>query len=453
MRPSDLIRSRAFRLALFYVALFGISMSLLLGFVYWTAGSYLESHVDEFVQSEIDTLLADEAVDGREGLLGLIERRIAADEPHRWRYAVADASGRIVAGNLEQWPTQRPDTAGWYTLSDERAADEGRIRARAAAMAGGARLFVGLDDYELQELREALGGAMSAGLAVVLALAIGGGVLAAWLSLRQVEQINRAARQIMAGSMDKRMPVTGSGDEFDQLAYNINHMLDRINQLMQAVQGVADNIAHDLRAPLSRHRARLDSARNELGGDELTRTFVERSIEDVDSILQTFNSLLRIASVESGAARANFTELDLVDLVRDAEQMFEPVAADKSITLRAHDVQSATVFGHRDLLFQTLANLIDNAIKHSPRGSSVEISLRLLEDHVRLSVSDNGPGIPQAARKDVFRRLYRLDASRSTPGTGLGLSLVRSVAALHEGECRLEDNEPGTRAVLILKSR
>lgn len=447
MHPNELLRSRAFRLALFYTALFGISVALLLAFIYWTAGRFVSGNVDEFVLSEIAMYEADFQVDGPAGVQGLMRERTEADRSGRWIYLYQDASGRKLAGTLDAWPENAQGPDGFLTIPSGRGEPD-LIRAREARLPDGSRLLVGLDDYEATEIREGLARAIGLGVAIMLVLAIGGGALVSHASLRQVERINAVIHQIVRGDLQGRVPVFGSGDEFDRLGRNINNMLERIQELMRTVKGITDDVAHDLRLPLARHRARLETALARPPAEPELQRFLGRSIDEVDSILSTFSSLLRIANVESGALRSSFAELDLAALVRDAEQLFEPMAAARPVSLTVHSVPRLVMRGNRDLLFQALSNLLDNAIKFSAEGGRVELRLAREAGTAILEVADSGPGIPVHEREKVFERFYRLDHSRSTPGSGLGLSLVRAVAVLHEATCRIEDNAPGARIVL-----
>jgi signal transduction histidine kinase len=447
----QLLRSRALRLALLYAGLFGISITALLGFIYLIAGNYVKSHVDEFVVSELEMLIADYEIDGLGGVTGLINSRDASDRNNHWLYLFVDASGKHLAGDSDAWPKATPGPDGFLTLPARKGA--GTIRARSAHFPDGSQILVGLNDYEVGEMRSALARSMGFGLGAMLLLAIGGGVLVTLATLRQIESINRVTHDIMAGDLKQRVPVGDSADEFDALGRNINAMLDRIGTLMEAVRGVTDNIAHDLRLPLARLRARLEASLSDGGNrDDLERA-IGHSIDEVDSILLTFGALLRIANVESGRLRESFTDVDLSRIALDAEQLFEPIASagDKTLAIAIeHDVH---VEGSRDLLFQALANLIDNALKYTPEHGRILIELTTRGDVVHLVVADNGPGVAPDQREKVFQRLYRVDPSRSTAGNGLGLSLVRAVALLHDGSCEIGDNEPGARVVLRLPLR
>jgi signal transduction histidine kinase len=451
MRALQLLRSRALRLALLYAALFGVSITALLGFIYLIAGNYVKSHVDEFVSSELEMLEADYEIDGLDGVIGLINSRDASDRNNHWLYLYVDKNGKHIAGDSDPWPVAAPGTDGFLTLPARTGA--GRIRAREAHFPDGSKILVGLNDYEVGEMRSALARSMGFGLGAMLLLAIGGGVLVTMATLRQIESINRVTHDIMAGDLRQRVPVGGSNDEFDALGRNINAMLDRIGVLMEAIRGVTDNIAHDLRLPLARLRARLEASLSDGGNRDNLERAIGHSIEEVDSILLTFGALLRIANVESGRLRESFTDVDLSAIALDAEQLFEPIASAEGKLLEISVEQRVHVDGSRDLLFQALANLVDNALKYTPEGGRISIELSTRHDVVQLAVADNGPGVALEEREKVFQRLYRVDPSRSTAGNGLGLSLVRAVALLHDGSCEIEDNQPGARVVLRLPLR
>lgn len=449
MRLGELVRSRTFRLVLINTGVFGAA-SLLLLTIKALASRHVSSHVDEFVSSEIELFVADYRIDGPRGVLELVQSRDAADHGNHWLYLLVDARGRRIAGDEHDWPRGAPGADGSYTLPSHNGR-AGDVRARIAHFPDGSRLLVGLNDYEVTEVRRALGRAIALGLVGMLLFAVVAGLLVTMAALRQLESINRVTHTIMLGDLEGRVPVSAGNDEYAKLGRNINAMLDRIRELMQTVQGVTDNIAHDLRLPLARLRGRLDrAARDDLDVPAL-RANTESAIEEIDSILRTFGALLRITHVESGALRQSFTPVDLSAIARDAEELFEPIASASGHELRSVIEPDVRLAGSRDLLFQALSNLLDNALKYSPPGSPIEIGLRRRDEAtVELWIADRGPGIPPAERQKVFQRMYRLDPSRSTPGNGLGLALVRAVATLHDGHCEIEDNAPGTRVCLRL---
>jgi signal transduction histidine kinase len=285
---------------------------------------------------------------------------------------------------------------------------------------------------------------------VILGLTLLGGLLMSRSVLRRVDAINRTSKEIMSGDLSRRIPVSRRGDEFDQLAENLNAMLDQIERLLAAMKEVSDNIAHDLRSPLARLRSRLEVTLMEDPDDAAYRETIGRTIEEADGLLKTFNGLLSIAQAEAGAARAGFAPVDLATLVADVAELYEPLAEDLGLALAVEVDEAGTIRGDRNLLFQALANLVDNALKYSPPESRVTLRLARQADRVALSVSDHGPGIPAEARARVKERFVRLESSRSTPGSGLGLSLVAAVAELHGGTLELADNGPGLIARLEL---
>jgi signal transduction histidine kinase len=283
------------------------------------------------------------------------------------------------------------------------------------------------------------------GIALLLALLVG--VLMSTSVLRRVESINSTTRQIMSGDLSRRVESRGSGDEFDQLADNLNRMLEEIERLMEGIRHVADNIAHDLRTPLTRLRNALEEAERE-SDPETARQLVQTAIAGADQLLETFRALLRIARLEAGGYEVEHKPIRLNELVDDALDLYQAVAEEKNIELVSRSQGLATVDGDRDLLFQLLANLIDNAVKYTPEGGRVVVGLEVEGDSVALSVADSGPGIPEAMRSRVLERFFRMDSARNEPGNGLGLSLVSVVARQHRADLALTDNAPGLKVTL-----
>jgi signal transduction histidine kinase len=359
-------------------------------------------------------------------------------------------------GNLDRWPGGFPNADGWIHFRlRERGPDrteEHAARAQVFRLQGDLRLLVGRDVRDLEATRGLILDALTWGLALTAGLALVGGWLMTSRVVRRIEAINQTSRDIMEGDLSRRIPLGGSGDDFDQLADGLNRMLSRIETLMAGVRQVSDNIAHDLRTPLTRLRTKLEVLRAELesalGDGHPTSAAVEETIADADVMLTTFNALLRIARIESGSQRAGFAEVDLAPLAQDVAELYEPVAADKDQTLLVEVPRSALVIGDRDLLFQALGNLVDNAVKYTPEGGRVTLRIRPLADTIAVEVTDSGPGIPPELRGEVFRRFFRADHSRSTPGSGLGLSLVQAVIQLHGASIELGDNGPGLRVTV-----
>ena len=450
MKPRRLLKSATFRLALIYMLLFGGSVAVLLGFLYWATVGVLSEQVDETIQADIKGLAEQYERRGTPGIAAIIGERVRNDPGGRTVYLLTDPLRRPLVGNLSGWPTVFPDEDGWITFElVDRDTPDGKphpARARRFVLQGGLNLLVGREVRELERIRRMIVNAMVWGIGITLALAFAGGIAMSRSTARRIETINQTSRDIMSGDLDRRIPSGGTGDEFDQLADSLNDMLDRIQGLMEGLRHVSDNIAHDLRTPLTRLRGRLEDLDNHaLDGEERTRR-IDAAVAEADGLLAIFNALLRITQIEAGVQRDKFTTVDLSEVVRDVAELYEPVAQAKSLVFTSLSDGESAVTGDRDLLFQAIANLADNAIKYTPDGGSVTLQ----SSGKSVTVADTGPGVPDVAREDVFRRFHRLEASRNAPGSGLGLSLVKAVAQLHGGDIRLEDNRPGLRAVLTI---
>ena len=450
MIPARLLKSATFRLAFLYMLLFGGSVALLLGFLYWATVGVLSEQVDETIQADIKGLAEQYKQRGVRGIAAIIDERVRKDPGGRTVYLLTDPTRRPLVGNLSGWPTATPDDDGWiaFELLDRDTAD-GRphlARARRFVLQGGLNLLVGREVRELERTRHMIINAMIWRIAITLALALAGGIAMSRGTARRIEAINQTSRDIMSGDLDRRIPAGGTNDEFDQLAGNLNTMLDRIQGLMEGLRHVSDNIAHDLRTPLTRLRGRLEELDDRaLSASERSRR-IDAAVAEADALLSMFNALLRITQIEAGGRRDNFAAVDLAELLNDVAELYEPVAHEKGLSFSAHCEAASSVTGDRDLLFQAVANLADNAIKYTPAGGSVTLHT----SGKSVTVSDTGPGVPEEAREDVFRRFHRLEKSRSQPGSGLGLSLVKAVAQLHGGTVRLEDNRPGLKAELTI---
>ncbi len=448
-RAARVIKSSSFRLALLYMSLLAVSVAILLGFIYWSTAGYMDRQTDATIAAEIQGLAEQARRRGLVGLTGSIRERIARDPAGAGVYLLADGDLKPLVGNLDRWPGGFPDAEGWVHFRLlQRGPDrteEHAARAQIFLLGGNLRLLVGRDVRDLEATRGLILDALAWGLAITFGLALAGGWLLSTRFLRRIEAINQTSREIMDGDLSRRIPVGGSGDDFDQLAAGLNGMLARIETLMAGVRQVSDNIAHDLRTPLTRLRNKLELLRSDLGEGHPAGALAEETIADSEELLATFNALLRIARIESGGRRAAFAPLDLRPLAQDVAELYEPVAADKDQTLTLEAPEPAWVIGDRDLLFQALGNLVDNAVKYTPEGGRVTLAIARVPGSVVAEVADNGPGIPADLHGEVFRRFYRADHSRTTPGSGLGLSLVQAVVQLHGAAIELLDNRPGLR--------
>jgi len=323
---------------------------------------------------------------------------------------------------------------------------------------GGFRLLVGRDLDERERLYNIVLSAGRWSVAIVVILGLAGGLFVTRRVLRRVDAMTETTRTIMHGDLGGRLPVAGTGDELDRLAENLNIMLDRIEALMRGLKEVSDNIAHDLKTPLTRLRNRAEQALRSAKNENEYRAALENTIEESDGLIRTFNALLMIARAESGQARDDMSEFDAAEIAHDVGELYEPLAEEKGIVLKVEADAPVPIKGNRELISQALANLVDNAIKYAePRndqinGAPVQVVVRALGegDRILLTVADSGPGIPEADRGRVVERFIRLEQSRSQPGSGLGLSLASAVARLHGGELTLADNEPGLKSIIAL---
>ncbi len=451
MTPINLLRSSSFRLALMYMSLFGFSALVLLGFLYWSMEGFMENQTEETINAEILGLGERYDLLGLSGLLHIINERIAKDESGSSLYLLADMEFNPLAGNLESWPLALRTDGGWLKILLESPSQGKNIRAMARhiPLRGDFHLLVGRDDKERSKVERLIFKSLGWGFALTLVLGVVGGMLMSRGMLRRLDVINRASREIMRGNLARRIPVKGTSDEFDQLIVNLNEMLDRIEGLMAGIRQVSDNIAHDLRSPLNRLRARLEVTLFQKPDVDTYKEAIEQAIVSTDALIATFNALLKIAQAEAGLTPRDLRRLNLRHIAADVVDLYAPVAEERGLALTTDLKQNVMVSGERHLLSQALANLLDNALKYTPAGGRVRIRLTTQKGKAYLVVSDTGPGIPPESREAVLQRFHRLESSRNAPGSGLGLSLTAAVTKLHHGHILLEDNGPGLRVVLI----
>jgi signal transduction histidine kinase len=454
VRLLDVFRTATFRLAFAYLCLFGVSVLLLLGFIYWRTTGFMAAQADETINAEVQGLNEQYK---RRGLLGLrtiiVERLSRPGQRSLYLLTIGD---NVLAGNLSEWPRDTIETApGWINFTYERGTEEDKElrpgRAMRFPMRGGFRLLVGRDVGELNAIEAAVRSTLLTALSITALFGIAGGVLISRNVLRRLEDINRTSREIMSGNLSRRIPVQGSGDELDDLAHNLNRMLEQIERLMMGMREVADNIAHDLRTPLNRLRNKLEGALIGNQPREETMAALESAIGEADGLISTFNSLLLIAEAETGAHRDTLEPVDLSEVIHDIADLYEPAAEDRGIALKFVAKSKVMVQGNRSLLARAAANLVENALKFTPQNGAVTVSAwRDPRDRkAKFSVRDTGPGIPEDDRERVLDRFVRLERSRNTPGSGLGLSLVSAVARMHDASIKLEDAKPGLLATLI----
>lgn len=457
LRWTRLLRTTTVRIALLYAVLFSVSVGALFALVYWTTETVLARQQAQAVEADLATLLDRYRMFGLPGVGQEIWARTRPERMGSGIYLLTDPAREPLVGNLGAWPAAARQEGPWLVFPVERrsAAEPEALTARAIAvrLPNGYHLLVGQSMETQAQLRGATFEAFAWIAAIVLLLGLGGGLLLSRNLLRRIEAINRVSERVMQGEIGERIPVGGGRDEFDRLAANLNAMLDEIQHLMGSLRAVTHNIAHDLRSPLTRLRGRLESVLEERD-EERRRELVERAIGDADSLLATFRALLSIADAEAGGGRADMTEVDLGALVGDVAELYQPLAEERRIALALQAAPGVCVRANRHLLFQAAANLVDNALKYAPPDSAVTLAARHEADGAAaLVVADRGPGIPPADRERVLERFVRLEASRTTPGSGLGLSLVTAIVRLHDAELRLEDNAPGLRAVIRFPRR
>jgi signal transduction histidine kinase len=454
-----LLRTTAFKLTLVYLGIFVLFAASLLAYFALNTRRLITEQITATVNGEVNGLSEQYGQGGLRRLVIVVDVR--SRRPGSSLYLVTTPSGEGLAGNVGSLEPGVLDRPGWletnYHRLESPEGTEHRALVRVVQLPGGFHLLVGRD---LEERERLFGIVVNAGqwsLALVIVLGLVGGFFVSRRVLSRIDAMTGTAQTIMAGDLSGRLPVAGTGDELDRLADHVNAMLERIEALMRGLKEVSDNIAHDLKTPLTRLRNRCEQALRSATGEASYRAALESTIAESDDLIRTFDALLMIARAESGQARDNMTEFDASEIARDVGDLYEPVADEKGIALKIEAPGAAPVRGNRELVSQALANLIDNAIKYAGpsgklNGVPSEIVVRAGDDgeRITLSVADRGPGIPDADRGRVVERFVRLEQSRSEPGSGLGLSLASAVARLHGGELKLEDNHPGLRTTIAL---
>jgi signal transduction histidine kinase len=456
---AKLFRATAFRLTLVYLLVFALFAAFLLGYFALNTRRLITEEITSTVDAEITGLAEQYNQGGIRRLVFVIETR--SRRPGSSLYLVTTPSGEGLAGNIGSLVPGVLAKPGWMETAYRRLEDpetaEHHALVRVLQLPGGFRLLVGRDLEERERLFDIIATAGRWSVAIVIILGVAGGVFVSKRVLNRVDAMTLTAQTIMAGDLSERLPIAGSGDELDRLASNLNAMLERIEALMRGLREVSDNVAHDLRTPLTRLRNRAEEALRSAKDEPGYRGALEATIEESDGLIRTFNALLMIARAESGEARENMSEFDAAEVAQDVSDLYEPLADTKGLALRV-EATPAPVKGNRELVSQALANLVDNAIKyaepqgHAANGTPAEILVTAGSegDRIKLAVRDGGPGIPEPDRAHVVERFVRLEQSRTKPGSGLGLSLAAAVARLHGGELKLEDNAPGLKAVLDL---
>ena len=446
-----LFRTLAFRIVLVYLALFALSAGALAAFTYWNTKRALEAETDQTIQAEIAGLSEQYQRQGLGGLTDVITAR--SMHAGQGLYLLVGPLRHPLAGNLDAWPNLRRTGNRFVEFEYERrvggTVERHPARGRIFQLVGGLQLLVARDVRERSETERMFTTTLPWSVMLMLSLGLIGGAVMSRNLLRRLDQINSSSREIMAGDLSRRLPLSRAGDEFDTLARNLNRMLERIERLMKGMREVTDSVAHDLRSPLNRLRNRLEGIMRRLPHDGQEAAEIDSAISETDRLISTFDSLLLIAEAEAGAARSSMSAVDLSALAHDVWELYQPVAEENGIALEMMPSKAVQVRGNGNLLSQALANLVDNAIKYTPAGGKVTIAAERNGSGAVVSVADNGPGIAEDDRPRAVERFVRLEASRHSPGTGLGLSLVAAVARLHEARLELGDNHPGLRASMV----
>jgi signal transduction histidine kinase len=452
-----LFRTTTFRLSVLNLVLFATAASVAIAYIYWNTSGLIARQLEGVIQAEIQGLAEQYRAGGMARLTKTVAER--SQTPGESLYLVTDRNGRYIAGNLTSITPGLWNAVGQIEFVYQRgngAKSQNRLAlANVFRLRGGYRLIVGRDIEERRAFERVILSAVLWGLGLMGLIGLGGGLLVSRNLLARIDKVTATSQTIMAGDLSERISVSGVDDELDRLSESLNAMLDRIEQLMTGLREVSDNIAHDLKTPLNRLRNRVEDALRAKSGAAAYRDVLERTIEEADDLINTFNALLSIARLEAGTTEAARDQIDLAELVSGTVELYEPLAEESGMKLETRLLQKAQISGDRQLLAQALSNLIDNAIKYGKgrgkeQGDPIVIDLKKRGDQFEIAVADRGPGIEARDRKRVLERFVRLETSRSRPGSGLGLSLAAAVARLHSGEIRLANNKPGLRVVISL---
>lgn len=458
MKATRLIETTVFRLTLLYSVIFGILASGVFVLISWSNTNFVETQTRQRLETETSELQTRYSGNYIDALVAAINNRSANADVVNWYYLLVNQDGERLAGNLAQWPQKLTGPSNWLTFRrDLSVTGDGldwdrdefyEIAAQVTEWPDGHRLLVGRGLYEAAELREqSLGGLLLGSIVTVLLSLVIGSVLGRSMVSR-VSNINATLADIMAGNLSRRIRVGRRDDEFGRLTTQINRMLDRFEQLVAALREVTSNVSHDLRTPLHRLRNRLELLLVSDNDENDRRMAIERAVADIDEILATFNVLLSIAEAEAELPPSQWGEVDVGELATNLAELYAAPAEEQGLRLECSAQIGLKTLGNTQLLGQAISNLLENAIKYTPRGGLVQINTRGASDGFDLLVSDTGPGIPESDRERVLQRFQRLDSARITPGNGLGLSLVNAVAKLHGARLVLESNQPGLRVRL-----
>lgn len=452
------LRSASFRFAALFAVLFLLAMMGFALMFWWGTAGTLSRQLDDAIRTDVIGLHEAWRSGGAPSVMEAIADRLSEDIDDHAIYLLTDDMGRLLAGNLDRWPLSVDSAGTWSTFVVERNGFAVYARLRRLSLDEGHRLLVGRDATDRERLRSLLSEALLWSFAVAVAFALAGAAALRRALADRLRTASATAAAIAAGDLSRRVPISSQSDEFDQLGASMNAMLDRIDQLLIGIKGVSDSIAHDLRTPIARARMRLENALLNASDTETLRMTMEATVADLDGISRVFRALLRIAEAEAGARRAAFAPFDLAAVLADAAEVYGALAEERGQQLLTSWPEKLEMVGDRDMMLQAIANLLDNAVKFTPAGGSISLTASAPARDLRvISVSDEGPGLAPEDRARAGERFFRADPSRALPGSGLGLSLVKAVAALHGGSLTLSDaneagEKPGLEARLLLNS-
>jgi signal transduction histidine kinase len=440
------LRSSTFKLALIAIGTFGVVVSAIISYVYLSTSAYVRSRSDRAITAEFTELRAAYEERGRGGLIKLVRERTTDNAFAGRVYVLIDPSSAVLAGNLAEWPPTAIAPSGWTEFRAPRSppgSGSPLVRGMTYKFPSGDRLLVGRDISDLDSFTGQIEKAVISVVSLIVVLAGVCTILVTRRTVGRIEQIIATSRAIMATGLDKRIPLRGSHDEWDRVAENLNLMLERIETLMGEIKQVSDNLAHDLRTPLTRMRGRLEKAYHGQRFDQDANALIGDTIADLDAVLRIFTSITRIAQIETQVRKEAFRTVNLVEIAREVVELYDAAAEQRGTCLTMTGDGEVLATGDRDLIFDAIANLVDNAIKHGRAAGRVIVASETVNGSPVVSISDDGPGIPADQHEQVFKRFYRLEQSRYTPGNGLGLSLVAAVARLHGARIEMLDNAPG----------
>ncbi len=454
MTPRKLTQRTAFRIAAIFCSLFLFTIAVIFAVLYQMIAAEIQTKLKSHITEIRDALVVQHDNEGLAEIIKSIQTLGPPTAEDEVIYLLTDQSGKYLAGNIELIPRFE----GWKEIawpSLRFIGNAQKSKATDALLAfwtplKGGYLMVGAGDGDIDEAENLFIDGLIWGVIISLLIGLLGST---WLGIgaqRRMDALENTLASVAQGQLSTRVPLSGANDDLDHVSERVNSTLDHLQRTVSTLEQISTDIAHDLKTPIARIQQRVHTALAGAPPAEESRSALVEIRDELDGVITTFEALLRIAQIESGARKARFADIDIEDVVAKVVEAYEYVGEDTNhrISLRSSIGSGAQVHGDRDLLTQLLANLIENALRHTPEGSLINISVEGSAGRARVSVCDNGPGVPDAERERVFRRLYRLDKSRSTPGTGLGLSLVAAVAALHDASVELSDNEPGLAVIV-----